>query len=375
MTAVNLVSIIISSYNYGQFLTEAIDSALKQTYVGIEVIVVDDGSTDNSSEVIASYSNRIIPILKENGGQASAWNAGFRVSRGQVILFLDSDDVLLSTAVEKAAELFHNPDVTKVHWHLWEINKYGEKTDKITPHQTLPEGNLRDGLILNGPGINLSPPTSGNAWARSFLDKVLPMPESEFITCPDLYLFSLAPAFGLIKKISEPQSYWRIHGENNSWKESFEETLKVSIRRLEHCFSYLSEHFRHMGIDVDVEVWRKNTWWHRLHLIIQDITTLVPPAETFILVDEDQLGFSETVSDRRRIPFLERDGQYWGAPTDDETAIRELERLRQSGASFIVFAWTAFWWLDYYTGLHHYLRSKFRRVMENERLVIFDLRL
>ncbi len=59
MTAVNLVSIIISSYNYGQFLAEAIDSALKQTYVGIEVIVVDDGSTDNSRAVIASYKNRI----------------------------------------------------------------------------------------------------------------------------------------------------------------------------------------------------------------------------------------------------------------------------------------------------------------------------
>jgi glycosyltransferase involved in cell wall biosynthesis len=67
-----LVSILINNYNYGRFLTEAIDSALNQTYSNIEVIVVDDGSTDNSQEIIKSYQDKIIPILKPNGGQASA---------------------------------------------------------------------------------------------------------------------------------------------------------------------------------------------------------------------------------------------------------------------------------------------------------------
>ncbi len=369
-----LASIIISSYNYGRFLAEAIDSALNQTYTDTEVIVVDDGSTDNSPEIIASYNNRIIPVLKENGGQASAWNAGFRVIAGQVIFFLDSDDVLLPTAVEKAMELFRDPNVAKVHWSVLGINKYGEKTDKVTPQQPLPEGDLREGIIFSGPGIYLSPPTSGNAWARSFLDKVLPMPESEYVTCPDMYLFSLAPAFGLVKKISAPQSYWRIHGENNSWRESFEETLKVSLRRWEHCFSALSEHFRDMGVYVDIDVWKANSWYHRLHLSLQDITTLIPPGKIFILVDEDQLGFSETISSLRRLPFLERDGQYWGAPPNDQIAIRELERMRQSGASFIVLAWTAFWWLDYYVEFIHYLRSNFPCVLENERLIVFNLK-
>jgi hypothetical protein len=66
-------------------------------------------------------------------------------------------------------------------------------------------------------------------------------------------------------------------------------------------------------------------------------------------------------------------GQYGGPPPDDATAIRELERLRQSGASFIVFARPAFWWLDYHAALCH-LRSAFRCVLENDRLVVFDLR-
>jgi hypothetical protein len=74
------------------------------------------------------------------------------------------------------------------------------------------------------------------------------------------------------------------------------------------------------------------------------------------------------------VPFLERNGQFYGPPSDDATAISELERLRVAGASFIAFAWPAFWWLDYYSGLHQHLRSNFRCVLENDRVVLFDLR-
>ena len=99
-----LASIIIDNYNYAGFLREAIESALNQTYQKIEIIVVDDGSTDSSREIISSYGCRVISILKCNGGQNSALNAGFSASRGNVILFLDSDDALLPTAVEAASE-------------------------------------------------------------------------------------------------------------------------------------------------------------------------------------------------------------------------------------------------------------------------------
>ena len=79
------VSVIINNYNYGHFLGAAIDSALTQTYAPIEVVVVDDGSTDDSRNVIAGYGSRIRAVLKVNGGQASAFNAGFAASTGAVI--------------------------------------------------------------------------------------------------------------------------------------------------------------------------------------------------------------------------------------------------------------------------------------------------
>lgn len=95
------------------------------------------------------------------------------------------------------------------------------------------------------------------------------------------------------------------------------------------------------------------------------------PAEArYILVDEHQWG-----PDPRgcAIPFLERNGEYWGAPPDDETAIRELERLRGAGAAFIVFGWPAFWWIDHYSGLQRHLRDSYTQTLVNERVVVFDL--
>ena len=80
-----IVSIIINNYNYDRFLAEAIDSALNQTYPHVEIIVVDDGSTDNSRNIIADYGNRIVPVLKSNGGQACSFNEGFKASQGEII--------------------------------------------------------------------------------------------------------------------------------------------------------------------------------------------------------------------------------------------------------------------------------------------------
>jgi hypothetical protein len=119
----------------------------------------------------------------------------------------------------------------------------------------------------------------------------------------------------------------------------------------------------------------KSTWkWlEQVSLIRQEIATLVPSEATFILVDEQCLG-NDVAAGRRAIPFLERGGEYWGPPPDDRTAIRELDRLRQSGASFAVFGWPAFWWLDHYAELHQYLRSQFGCLLENDRVIIFDLR-
>ncbi|HKB41556.1 MAG TPA: glycosyltransferase family 2 protein, partial [Gemmataceae bacterium] len=327
MSKLPLASIVISSYNYGRFLPDAIDSALGQTYANTEVIVVDDGSTDHSREVIAGYGERVRPVWKDNGGQASALNAGYRASRGEVVFFVDSDDLLLPTAVERVLPFFADPRVAKVHWSLWTVDDKGRRTGDVVM-SPLAEGDLREAVIRDGPYGYLWPDTTGNAWTRRFLEKVLPMPEEEFRTCPDLYLCGLAPLFGTIGRIPEPQGCWRSHSQNHSLRHAFEERLRAGLRREACCFDALSRCCQTAGITPDLGGWRANSWWHQIDRALRGITSLVGPGDAFILVDQDSWGAGPVLGGRRRIPFLERGGGDWGEPADDATAIRELERLR-----------------------------------------------
>jgi glycosyltransferase involved in cell wall biosynthesis len=99
----SLVSVIVPSYNGGRYLPEAIDSVLRQTYKRVELIVVDDGSTDDTAAVAARYPE-VRYFRQENQGVAAARNRGVRESRGGLLVFLDSDDVLLPTALEIGAK-------------------------------------------------------------------------------------------------------------------------------------------------------------------------------------------------------------------------------------------------------------------------------
>ena len=115
-------------------------------------------------------------------------------------------------------------------------------------------------------------------------------------------------------------------------------------------------------------------WAHRLELAKGDLEAAIPPGATFILADEEQWGIGEHLAGRPRVPFPEREGQYWGPPPDDAAAIDEVERLRDLGASYLVFGWPAFWWLRHYLELHRHLRGRHRCVLENDRVIVWDLR-
>jgi glycosyltransferase involved in cell wall biosynthesis len=377
MKAARLASIIINNYNYARFLPQAIDSALGQTYGNVEVIVVDDGSTDDSRDVIAQYVGRVVPVLKENGGQTSTFNQGFRASHGEVVCFLDADDVLQSTAIERAMQRFVAPDLSKVHWPLWIIDGDGRRTRRVKPAAPLREGDLRDIVIHDGPDSSTWPPTSGNAWARSFLERVLPIPETERecgvgSASADAYLSMLAPLFGLVGSIPEPQAYYRVHGQNDHSAMNFERRLARDLLLFRHRAEVLTRYCREAGLEVDPGVWERNSWFHRLRQALDDIDSVIPAGASFVLVDNNHWMTGDTVAGRRRIPFLERNGEYWGPPANDEEAIQELERLRSAGFGFFVLAWPAFWWLDHYVGFAHHLGSRLRCALRNERVIVFD---
>jgi hypothetical protein len=112
-------------------------------------------------------------------------------------------------------------------------------------------------------------------------------------------------------------------------------------------------------------------WLHLAREIQRDLAAVIPLGARLIFVDEDQI---RDYVCPEALPFLEHAGQYCGPPEDDATALRELDRLRCGGATFIAFGQPAFWWLRRYREFHQHLRSRFPCPLENERLIVFDLR-
>jgi glycosyltransferase involved in cell wall biosynthesis len=368
-----VVSIIVSSFNYERFLAQAIDSALAQTWPAVEVIVVDDGSTDGSRAVIERYGADVQALLKSNGGQGSALNAGFARCRGNVVMFLDSDDILLPSAVEQVVFAMADPAVVKVQWPTAEIDETGRPTGRIVPHLPLCRGDLREQVLAEGPYGYRRPPTSANAWSRALLERILPMPEPSFRTCPDLYLAALAPLYGRVECVEKPLSLWRTHLANHSWRDDLAQRVQEGIERDERTMNAVVAHAQRLGLVAVREAWKPHAWWSQIEAAIADIASVVPEGGAFILADEDDWASGPRIAGRLRVPYLERDGVYGGPPVDDSEAIAELQRQRERGQRFFVVAFPHLWYLDYYRGLRAWLSSRARERLRNDRVAIFDI--
>jgi hypothetical protein len=213
------VSIVVVNHDYGRFLAAALDSALAQTHGQVEVIVVDDGSTDHSRAVIGRYGDRVVPILKENGGQASAFNVGFWRASGSVLIFLDADDLLEpDTAARVAAAFARRPELAKVHYRLAVIDESGRPTGSVVPPTglQLPAGDLRERLRLHPDDVPY-PPASGNAFAAWALQRVLPMPEDDYRLLADVYLLNLVPLLGPVEVLEGTGGSYRVHTANGHY--------------------------------------------------------------------------------------------------------------------------------------------------------------
>jgi glycosyltransferase involved in cell wall biosynthesis len=208
-------SIVITSYNKAEYVGLAVDSALAQTWPNVEVVVIDDGSQDNSVKVLKEFGNRIRLVAKANGGQASAMNRGFALSSGAIVFFLDCDDLLAADTVERVMVAWR-PEVSKAHFKLRRINGSGAEIGgpPLPPYRDLPHGDLS--ALLYQFGFYPAPPTSGNAFARRFLNQVMPIPEDVYHAWPDTYLSGTAPLFGQIVVISGCGGAWRTTDTNHS---------------------------------------------------------------------------------------------------------------------------------------------------------------
>jgi glycosyltransferase involved in cell wall biosynthesis len=368
-----LVSIAINNYNYGRYLRSAIDSALGQTYPNTEIVVVDDGSTDDSWDVIASYGNRIIPVLKENGGQASAFSAGFDRSSGEVILFLDADDMLVPDAVAQAADELEDGVAVKAHWPLWEVNGEGKRTGRVLPEYDLLEGDILQEIISYGVPRGWKHGL-GHAYRRHFLEQVMPVQECGDGHGADSYLCALAPVFGPIRRVSEPLGCYRSHGENFARGRQVRYRLERDARRYAFLFKWISHFLKQQGHEVDIKPWFAEgtayDWTRGALALLDEISAFVEPGTPFILVDDGLLGTDFIPCAR---PMMDQDGHYAGPPESSDAAIAEIKRQIGADANYIVFTPGTFWWLEQYRAFDAYLRGQFACVADTRQLIAFDL--
>ena len=208
-----LVSIVVINYNYGRYIGTAIRSALSQTYSHTEVIVVDDGSSDGSQKIIAAFGDQITAHFKERGGQTSTRNAGFALTSGSIVMFLDSDDALHPRAVEEVVAHWR-PRASKIQFCLSIVDEHGRTLHSIYPSypSDISHGRISEEVLRTG--LYLWPPTSGNAYARSFLNQVMPLSTEMFPRGADGPLNAVAPLYGDVITINQILGYYRVHGAN-----------------------------------------------------------------------------------------------------------------------------------------------------------------
>ncbi|OYD92637.1 family 2 glycosyl transferase [Nostoc sp. 'Peltigera membranacea cyanobiont' 210A] len=398
------VTIAIPTYNRSELLKASLESALAQDYLDYQVLVLDNASEDDTEAVVRSFADSRITYVRHetNIGMFRNWQLAVKINSSPYLNILSDDDILLPDFIrESVLALDNHPHTGFSVAQAGFIDIYNVRVDITDPEvsDNLPAG-LINGLefihqIVDGQKwILRSSAVMFRAYALAAVG-TFDIPHSKYMLDLNLYLriaaqfdiFFIAQELAQVRFHLEQDSQVTFHssGGTGSLAVVAERTdaiayLLQSPRAEDASYrQWLAERLLHISMrrsefTSDLIPRLNLSWSERLEIAMQEIASVIPAGKRLILVDENQWG-SEILPEFDALPFVEHQGQYWGAPLNDEIAIQELERMRQAGASFMVIAWPAFWWLDYYSGLRNYLSSNFCCVLDNSRLVVFDLRL
>jgi hypothetical protein len=256
------VSILLNNYNYGDYVATAIESALAQDYPHVEIVVVDDGSTDHSWSVIEGYRDQVRVIRQENAGHGAAGRTGLASSTGEIVMFLDSDDFLFPTAASRVVAAWQ-PGCAKVQFRLSLVDPTGAAFGTDPPWSAeMPSGDLVPQLVATGSYV--SPVTSGNAFPRELLERLMPFPPD--LNDLDHYLNTVVPLHGRVLSIDDELGAYRQHTRNR-WAFSggvdahrIRQRVRVDLLKEQQLRSSAVE----LGIVVPPDRWQRDTD-HLLH--------------------------------------------------------------------------------------------------------------
>jgi hypothetical protein len=407
------VSVGLPVHDGERYLDEAVASLLGQTFEDLELVISDNASTDGTEDICRGWAARD-PRVKyvrnaTNLGAAANHNRVLTLARGELFKWAAHDDVWGTTFVARAVKVLDgDPGVVLVHPRAAAIDADGRRLDVFDPVSGLddprPHVRFRRALAV-GEEVYL-------VWGLMRRAEVLAVGGMGSHVGLDRSLISAMSLRGRFHEVTEVLFFQREHPGRSVNRYDWRRPRQVVAwldpartgRRISPAWRLLAEHARgvhraRLGPAESARcAWELHHWCrsHRPELwsdvvlrttgmpvvgplvdrfdrLGGDVRSAVPEGATLLLVDDDNVE-TEIFGARHARPFLEKDGMAWGAPPDDEVAVAELERMRDEGASHLVITGGCRWWLEHYRGFADHLRRRYRRVLDNDRYIIFDLR-
>jgi glycosyltransferase involved in cell wall biosynthesis len=424
---VSELSIGLPVFNGDNFLEEALDSILKQDFNDFELIISDNASTDRTESICRAYAEKDGRIRyfrnQQNIGAAGNWNRVFELSSGKYFKWIAHDDLHELDFVSRCIEVLkREPVVVLAFTRAITVDAGGKFIREWGAHTEICASDVctRYRRALAAAEDPLPLPIFG-VMRADVLRKT-----RQFMGYPeaDVALLAELSLYGPFSELAAPLFVQREHDRRAGPElardpyraASFWNPRKDQQLRFPH-WSLLAGHFagllaaplqwrERMNCGLAVSGWAKRhlgqlasdlvvagtrlpglgpmfggmarkiyatVWTLRVGRAARDLKSLIPTSVTCILLDDGAFGDGMAANLNVRA-FPEEGGEYAGPPPDDETAVSELERMREDGAAFLAFGWPCFWWLTYYRGFADHLNKNFCRVLENSRLVVFDLR-
>jgi glycosyltransferase involved in cell wall biosynthesis len=245
------ITVLIDTYNHERFIEQAITSAFEQDFPHseTEIIVVDDGSTDRTPEIVRKFGPRVRLLRKDNGGQASAFNSGIAESKGDIVAFLDGDDWWAARKLSAVARAFEkNREVGVIGHGIVQVDENTQRGSVLLPKSP--------GIFdLKGPGgaqifrnYMCFLGTSRVAIRKSILQQVIPIPESLRIEA-DEFMSAVAIALSGGLLLAEPLTNYRLHDQNlYQFREQDKVRMQNKMEALRSLANELSARLQNLGI-------------------------------------------------------------------------------------------------------------------------------
>jgi glycosyltransferase involved in cell wall biosynthesis len=397
------LSVIVPTYNRPSLLRVTLDSVLAQELDDFRLIVLDNASTDDTPEVVRGYMSRDSRVScirnPRNIGMIRNLNRAFAINRSQYVTVFHDDDVMLPGFLATVVRtLDEHPTAGFVVVEPQTIDETGAVTSQ-PDFSGIPTGKMSGldllELAVSGRYLGMFPPAV--VLRASAIEGSGPF-DSPHTKCQvDINFYNRILAKHDVVLIPKVLVQYRMHGGSatfsmqgeaavTGWYGENSERLDAATLLLESeraadpkYRAWLAERIRdlHLRKSAAIHIALPSVyhdWQTRTELFKENLLGLTSPSDTVILVDDCQLGMPADWEGRTLLPFLERDGTYWGAPADDDQALAGLNRLIACGARWLVFAWPSLWWTDAYRRFHQHLNDRYPCRVANANARIFELR-